>query len=495
MLCLLVACGTSNDDPTFVAWGSSTTSINLLWQPVDGATGYTLERVGGETITLDDTGYLDLALAPGAYTYRLTALGTDLVQTTATETSDDVALVTEDEPPIGEPVTGQPGAAGGTLELAVAKVTIPPGAFPDGVAVTLQEIVAPTGDGDIAIELTGDDVPTQPIEIAIAVGEDAANVGIAERQPDGMWIAVEHRVEGDRAIVATSKAAGRRASKAYRAKYVRFRRYRIEPQFIDVRAGTQHTVRAQAVHSDDMCQINEILWTCVPSVPRPIVEYHDVPNQDGGWYLEGPGRLEGDRHALAMTYTAPSERPAQRHWPIKFLPNKPYADAVSARVTFLGNQYRMKFVYRDPETTIGYGLAGDVRDEFLIVIDIGGEGMPVRVDGRPLNQPSEILSSHALAPAVSATKTSSFEHFTARSASFSYANHSMTALVEGFTEQAATTTVDVHGTSHDLPGQIFGYTMGLVLDGIDFSRITETQTFDAPPTLWKVEVTPVAERI
>src|SRR6185436_9504041 len=143
---VLAGGGGSGPEPTFVAWGSSTTSVTVAWQPVDGATGYILERVGRDPVLLDaaTTSYLARALAEGDYAYRLTAVGLDDVQETQAHTSADVAVITTDDPPVGDPVVAAIGSAGGTVELTGVRVTIPPGVLPDGSTVTLQPIASPT---------------------------------------------------------------------------------------------------------------------------------------------------------------------------------------------------------------------------------------------------------------------------------------------------------------------------------------------------------------
>src|SRR4051812_40288347 len=105
LLLLAVGCGSTADDPTFGARGTSTSSITLRWQPVDGATGYQLERVGGPSVMLaaDELGYLDHVTA-GSYAYRLTAIGVDSVQQAQATTSEDVAVITGDDVPIGDPI-------------------------------------------------------------------------------------------------------------------------------------------------------------------------------------------------------------------------------------------------------------------------------------------------------------------------------------------------------------------------------------------------------
>src|SRR5690349_20817706 len=96
LVLLLAACGGTSDSdelPDYIAFGTSASTVTLLWQPVDGATGYTVLRGSSPddlapiaTVAASELGYLDTGLAAETtYTYGLeiaTAAGTTPEPTT-----------------------------------------------------------------------------------------------------------------------------------------------------------------------------------------------------------------------------------------------------------------------------------------------------------------------------------------------------------------------------------------------------------------------------
>jgi hypothetical protein len=513
-LLVIAACGGGDDgpDPTFVAWGSSTSTITLAWEPVAGATGYQLARAGGETVSLDAAAvtFLDGELAEGTYSYTLTAIGVDAPsQAAEATTSADRAVVTVDDAPIGDPVVATIGNAGGAIELpdGSARAIIPAGALPDGATVTLQQITPPTDATfapDLAVEVSSDPAFTQPIEISFVLGEDdladLANVAVADKQPDGTWVSQAARVEGDRAIVTASPevdelfAAGRG-----RARAVRFRRIRVQPEDLSVKAGTTHVLFAYAVYSDETCQTELVVWLCqgldVPRgdnlapIPRPIIERRPVKNSDGHWTLDGPGRLLPIEPAhTSVTYVAPDTRPERERWTITFTLNSGISGW--SRVRFIGNHFVLTFEYDNVGDDIGYFLGGRTVDKFWLTAEARPDGsMVVGPFGGPHNQATMVSNTYPLPPAIAASWTTPRELVTITGATMDHRNGTFTGAFTGTTQGAGTQVTFEGGIMQSFPsGPPAPISLPIVVENIDFSQITDERLFPVVGTRWYLRV-------
>ena len=514
LLGALAAChGADPGEPSFVAWGSSTSTITLAWQPVDGATGYELERVGGEVVLLDagEVFYLDRELPEGTYDYRLTALGVDVpVQVAAASTSGDRAVTTVDDLAIGDPVVATVGSAGGAIELPDGRVRaiIPPGALPGETTVTLQEITPPTGGPDVAVEVSSEPAFSMPIELSFALDEDdradLANVGVAAKQVDGTWVMQGARVEADRAITAVSPEVDALwAAPRGRSRAVKFRRVRIQPDQVNVKANTEHTLFARAIYSDDICQTEEVVLLCrgldVPRgdalnpLPAPIVEARPLKNKDGTWTLAGPGTLmiEADEHAV--TYIAPGSRPDPDYWTVSFTHTATRSSA-RARIRFIPDSFILTFQFDRTSEGIGYWLGATVHDEFSMTVDARPDGtMVVTPYGGPHNTTSTAANPFPLSPAIAATQTSPYELVTVDQSGYylDHRNNRFTGTFPGTTQQASTTVTFEGGLVQSFPGGMpVPVVFGFIVEDIDFATITTEQWFTVRWTDWKMKVTP-----
>ena len=507
---LVLGCSEPEDDTfdgTFAAWGSSTSSVSLLWLPVEGASGYTLERIGGDTVTLgaDQVQYLDRGLAEGTYTYRLTPIGGEPVEAEAT-TSEDPATVTGDDAPIGEPVIATIGSAGGMIELPAgrARAIVPPGALPDGATVTLQEIAAPTGAGDVAVDIVSEPAFTGAIDIAFALAEDdlaGGNIAIADKQADGTWVTADARVEGDRAIVKMIVPAELHAGLATppgRNRFVRFRRIRIDPDPVLVRANQERALFAQAVFSDDICQDERHVAFCQLAVGphndafqplrSPIVDPRRVRNDLGTWALGGPGSLHAVPDEHSATYFAPASKPTRDRWLVTFTTRGATPMRATSMIRFIDDVFLIEIHYHNASAGISMGYA-DVTDMFYALVRVNPNGAAVIIGG-PYNQtttvtnvrPGELFSSVTLtSPLELATVTSgAIENVDGSSVSMTFMGSSVTPSAVG---------VYKLGGTLDWPGSTPAFAVGLTFANVRLLDITSEQWFTyALDPSWRMKV-------
>lgn len=495
VISIAVGCGsTPTEDATFVAWGSSTSSITLAWQPVDGATGYQLDRDGrdGVTLSADDTQYLDSGLAEGSYTYHLTALGVTAPREDATgKTSERPAIVTTDDPLIGDPVSGA-----GVAELPVARASVA-----DGTTLTLQAIAPPTGAPDVAIVVSSDTVPTAPVEVAFVLDDEdlasLSNVAIAAKQPDGTWVGVAARVEGNRAIVTIAPEVHHAfaAPAAWQWRYVKFRCIRIDPVPVLVRANTEAAVVAKAVFSDDVCQTGTPV-ACIPAnddliqLRAPIVLAYPVQNQVGTWKLDGPGTLDYAPDEHFATYIAPSSRPSRNVWSITFDMDKAPFLAVT-QVRWLSDHFELTFDYHNPADIIGTGLEAAVTDKVFFGLDASGTAVSV-TDG-PYNMDSKVELPRSTLTDVTVTQTSRYELISANRVEIGDSSDGHLALTLYGTQMVAGVTLTYpDGSTVMIPGTMGPATLGLGVAGIHFDQITAQKTFEVTGTMWTLTVSPIA---
>ena len=271
----LVACGTDDattdpTEPPLLAFGSSTSTITLAWS-LPSAAGFTLERKSGAgdyaplaTLPAEAAGYLDTGLAAGVYTYRLRVTGDagPGLERSASP-SDEVALVTADEPLQGEPVQAVVGAAGGSLTVDGAMVTFAPGSVPDGTGVALQRFVSPMG-GDPGVEVAVDAL-AGPLQIAFPYGADdePGNLSIVRKQVDGTWVAQPFELDPvgrtlTLAVTPDAAAAKRPAASGARVRALVLRARAIEPRRAVVPPGATITLIAYAFFSDFVCDRGDL---------------------------------------------------------------------------------------------------------------------------------------------------------------------------------------------------------------------------------------------
>lgn len=189
---------------TFTAIGSSARTASLHWSPVDGASGYVLERRTGAggyapvaTLAADVHSYLDEGLAQDtAYAYRLVPSGSSAA-------AAEQQVTTSADVPVGTPVGAAAGAAveavvpaaGGQVVGADGQVrlSLPAGAVPAGTVASLQRIAntAPGGEGPgVRVHVAA--VPTRALTLvlpyAAALDPVVDGLGVALQRRDGSWL-------------------------------------------------------------------------------------------------------------------------------------------------------------------------------------------------------------------------------------------------------------------------------------------------------------------
>jgi hypothetical protein len=255
---------------TFVAFGSSSSTVTLAWSAAPGATGYLLERrTGGgayaavQALGPGAEGFLDGNLARlTAYEYRITAAGAtaDAVRQYGATTTDVDPLVTGTDAPLDAPVQQAVGSAGGTVALAdgSAQVEVPAGALPDGSTVTLQPVVNPLPqEPNPALSVSADQPFAQPfvLRFQLPTGSSADSWVAAVKDPGGAWLtsaAVRDAVAGTLAVTLPADAAPAVASLHAAAGSAKrtvgpLRRVYVHPHQTSVRANTSNVpLEAQA---------------------------------------------------------------------------------------------------------------------------------------------------------------------------------------------------------------------------------------------------------
>lgn len=340
------------------AAGSSARSVNLRWQPVAGATAYTLERQQGDgafapiaTLGGDTLQHLDDGLSAGTdYRYRLTvAVGQRSAQAEqAVRTGSEAPLVTAALAPLGAPRLQTVGAAATRIDWPEAGVQLdlPAGALPDGTSVQLQRSTntAPHGQGEGLLLRIGAAQAARPLRLHL--GYDAAlapladGLGVALQQPDGSWLAlpIDSHDKAARSVsvtlpapAGTARAAGLAANASITLEYkvVRYLNAYLAPRSARLRVGqaqllVPHTHTEVAIGT--LCQGGDAL---IPCVPTPILSTRELPilNDKPGfsrrwfvWEQEGGDATHGTvaprAGAAGATYTAPARVPAQNPVPV-----------------------------------------------------------------------------------------------------------------------------------------------------------------------------------
>lgn len=188
----------------FVAIGSSARTASLHWTPVDGATGYVLERRTGTgdyaavaTLAADVDSYVDEGLVQDtAYAYRLRPGGSSApAAEQQVTTPTDLPVTTPVGAATGSAVEAAVAAAGGQVETAdgLARLTLPAGAVPAGTLALLQGIAntAPGGQGP-GVRVRVAAVPAKALTLvlryAAALDAVADGLGVAVQRADGSWL-------------------------------------------------------------------------------------------------------------------------------------------------------------------------------------------------------------------------------------------------------------------------------------------------------------------
>ncbi len=370
--------GTVASDTRFVALGTSTSTISLAWLPLDGATGYTLERDGQPLATLgaDARAHLDGSLAAGRHVYRLTAVGVGETLEAAAETGRDAPVQTTVDPPAGELARGA-----GTVAVAggAVRVEVPAGALPDGAMAGLQAIAAPTGDGDLAVELTADAPFALPVTLVFATGDDEArNLALAVKRADGTWVTAPAALAGDgKHLLLTLPADPPGLAKAPigpvrprdPTRVVRLRKVVIHPTHSFVKKSTKTLLKVMRRFSDEPCAAASVEWWCQAATyghafPEPVTIDREVRNAEGEWKNYGEGQIFADPQGSGLIHSAPPYRPVVETWRVTF--------SLKDRTMLVGTSI---FVYAEclapnqkaPEDTCNYTWQGTSTTRFTDV--------------------------------------------------------------------------------------------------------------------------------
>jgi hypothetical protein len=376
------------------------------------------------------------------------------------------------------------------------RAIIPAGALPDGATVTLQQIASPAGNGELAIEVTSEPAFATDVDVSFAV-DDLGNLAIAEKQDDGMWIAIDGRVDGDRAVVTMEAAtsSARAIPLRLRRRLVRLRRVSIDPDVARVKKDAQVHFIARGVFSDDQCEATPSPL-CFPRNDlggwflgaEPIVETRSLANSTGTWTLGGPGRIDAPRTAHIVRYTAPSSRPSVTEWPITFKHTS--GPSASATIKFMDNRFELKFIYDGFEDGIGNNLLAAVHDELAVNVVIDELGHVTAI-GQLHNATSMVSNLRPVEPGTSTAQTSPFELATITSAQFGN-QVGFSAILSGETVYANTLVTFQSGESVAFPGGVAPTSITLFSsEPLPFDTLLSESTFVFPPTNWKMKVTPI----
>jgi hypothetical protein len=339
---------------SFVAVGSSASTVSLGWKPVAGASGYVVERKSGTaayasiaTLDADADHFVDAGLDRNtAYSYRLRANGAAVeVEQTAT-TVEEAAVISAAGTPVGALVASTFGAAGGRLESAdgTVAVEVPAGALAADTSVSLQAITntAPGGQDD-GVHLRVDGALAKPLTLTLKYAPEMAahadGLGVAVQGADGSWlslpvqnidktarsVSVRLPARGP-AVAGTALARAQRAAAPAAASVsmdfhvIRFLSFYLSPREATVELGKTRVLVPYA-HTKGV-----IGHICLPDdaigcLPMPLLGTQEIPfeNQKAGftrkWYVfaeEGGNAALGTvtpRANVGATYKAPAQLP------------------------------------------------------------------------------------------------------------------------------------------------------------------------------------------
>lgn len=341
---------------TLTAVGSSAHHASLVWQPVAGASGYTVQRAssGAAFTTVAELpaeagAFVDSGLAANtAYTYRVAARGVAASAERALTTTGDTPPAT----PVGEVgaelARANVGAAGGRISAPDGSIAIdvPAGAFaaPTEIVLRAQAATAPGAVGG-AVQLDMAAAPTKPLGATLRYPDtetgNADGLALVLQQGDGSWLALP---------TASHDAAAHRLSATLAMSPAL-----VQPQATARVKQTVGTVKAMWIDPDD-----SVLWVtesqrfvpkarvlqavsgacdepvspdgelCIP-MPGTVLEPRTlaftntkagytrewrVQGQAGGSDALGTVRPDG---AVGAVYTAPPHKPTPNRLTVSFL--------------------------------------------------------------------------------------------------------------------------------------------------------------------------------
>lgn len=271
--------------------------------------------------------------------WLLTACGGSSSNAPATPPSVP-ALVTPVGASAGAAVSQAIGAAGGSVGIAGASVSAPPGAFASGGTLTLEPVMDTLNGAGQAVAIRADVAWDQPLTVTLPIGADdgpAENLGLAAQQADGSWLVLSPvRVDAAAGTLSAglstsmlaqpaAAAAPIRAAAAPRrpsTTVTRFWRFDVQPRVAEVGVGKSQTFRAfaQGLRESDRP-------ACHPTAPAPTppdcpvhvgppLEFNNVlAGYTRTWSVEVAGGGFGSAGSLApngdfgAVYTAPPEPP------------------------------------------------------------------------------------------------------------------------------------------------------------------------------------------
>jgi hypothetical protein len=535
--------GSDAGTSTFVAFGSSASTVNLVWSEASGATAYLLERqLGGgafsqvKTLGAGARNFLDSGLAAQTtYSYRLTAQGAsaDAVREYAAVTSNEDVLSTTADTPLGAPAQQTIGSAGGTVSTADQAIvlTVPAGAVPDGTNIALQPIVNPLPqETSAAVSIDSDTPFAKDVSLLfhLADGDSPDAASVALQDASGVWLSSYATVDATAgtltvtlpAEAAASAAMRRAATRPAPRKVLRFARFFVAPRAAYVKLNGKATFTANALFSDDRCDTKADPEGCAwvvefirilqgnaaiaqgLTMPLPQHGSKPVPNSLGTWALDPAGDPSGTiavQPTIGVQYTAPGTKPAAKPVLLKFTPIAPSSGKTlfsdPAQIWIRGDNFRISAVFNATNFGINEAINATVRDEFETSLEIGvnNQNQPEIFVSQTTDHDSVYSNAVCADPtAKSFTLDGTYDLIDISTIEATYENHLLTLGVNGTGSEVSATLNYGQGITVTFPGGSGPTFLGLNVQ-VDLDNLVTAQTFDTfPATNWKITIDPFA---
>ena len=528
-----------------IAFGSSATTVNLVWTSAAGATSYILERQTGggafatvQTLDTSATSFLDRNLtAQTSYTYRLTGVGAtqDQIREHGAATDNFQPLQTTGDAPVGAPVQQTVGSAGGTVASpdGTISLVVPAGALPDGTNVTLQTIQNPLTQEDApGVSIFSDTAFAVPVSLSFQLGSDdlPQTASIALQDTGGLWLNAPVMVDTTAGTVtvtldveASRSAMINAATTPRTRRALKYKRYYVNPRKATVRTGSQTNFEADALLSTDRCNASSSPETCAyvvelvrlaqqgvqqaiaDAVTQPLPQQMSVsvPNSAGIWSLEPVGNASGKltvpAQGASVLYTAPDTKPSTTPVLIKFTPNSQpgqaplYSDP--GKIYFLGNKYQVDGEFSAPGYNLNEFITANVTDSFSVQLELTTSpgGFPIVNTSQFQNGQSNYTSAACPDPDVTAFELSgTFEVITADSSNAGYANKILSLELDGISVEPGVTLHFGPTITQTFPGGTSSTSVFIEVP-VDLESLTQATRVEATSVPWVLTISPLTQ--